>query len=189
MSGLRAFYPDPFVATRAEVEAHDYADAEAWLDDTDNARFFVISGGEVIMSCRDEADARAWLVGWAGRWRTPYAADGPTGRRQMTLAEFAEKAKAVADAEDHGRASAAKRGRWPDHPYVAIIVHGSGRFEDPLARAYATRDEAVAAAQFVIEARRSLLYANLLALYVARSERNSSCRAMCPLTEPSEGEP
>ena len=69
-----------------------------------------------------------------------------------------EIARVVADV-DFGRASARKRGSHADLPYVPVIEVkssiGETRTENPArGRAYATRDEAVAAAQRQIEKRR-----------------------------------
>jgi hypothetical protein len=61
---------------------------------------------------------------------------------------------------DFGQATANRRGRNPRWPYCPVIDHG-GRKEQILGRAYVTRDEAVRAAQFAIDARRALLAAKL----------------------------
>lgn len=67
------------------------------------------------------------------------------------------------------RAGAAKRGRRPEWPYVPIIDHGEQvtgvhrtRTEQIKGKAFASREEAVAYAERVIESRR-LYYARRLA--------------------------
>ena len=66
--------------------------------------------------------------------------------------------------EKFGAASAAKRGRNPSFPYVPVIDHGfqargvhRTRTEQIIGLAYATREEAVAYAAKVIDARRETL--------------------------------
>ena len=59
---------------------------------------------------------------------------------------------------DFGTASARKRGRNPDYPYVPVIERPNGTTSNPVrGRAYATRTEAVAAAQRQIDGRRRQL--------------------------------
>lgn len=72
----------------------------------------------------------------------------------MTPDEFAHEVDRVVDALDLGTPSAVKRGRNPDFPYVPIIKHGE-RTENPMKGfAYATREEAVAAAEHHLAALR-----------------------------------
>lgn len=68
---------------------------------------------------------------------------------------------AVVAAHPFGRASAVKRGRRKEWPYVPVIDHGRQavgvhmtRTEQLPKKAYATRDEAISYAQRVIDARR-----------------------------------
>lgn len=62
---------------------------------------------------------------------------------------------------DLGTASAAKRGRNPAYPYVPLIKYTNrlwDRTENPTRHvAYATRDEAVARAQWSIDATREMI--------------------------------
>lgn len=76
---------------------------------------------------------------------------------------------AVVDAMDFGKASAAKRGRRKEWPYVPIIDYGRQRIGVPVTRskqvmgqAYATRDEAIDAARKAIEWQRNLRFRMLL---------------------------
>ena len=66
------------------------------------------------------------------------------------------------DAADFGAASARKRGRSPRLPYVPVIDHGDRTHNPVRGRAYATREEAVAAAQRQIDAQREDLAAKLV---------------------------
>lgn len=54
---------------------------------------------------------------------------------------------------DFGRATAVKRGRRQEWPYVPVIDHGT-HTEQLRGLAYATRDEAVRRSQAIIDARR-----------------------------------
>lgn len=74
----------------------------------------------------------------------------------------------AAEAADLGKASAAKRGRNPRWPYVPIIDYGPQEFgvhavhtQQIKGKAFATRDEAVAYAQRVIDHQRALLAKHL----------------------------
>jgi hypothetical protein len=61
---------------------------------------------------------------------------------------------------EHGKASAAKRGRRAEWPYVPVIIHGEYPFERTeqiRAKAFANRPDALAYAERVIEARREAL--------------------------------
>lgn len=69
---------------------------------------------------------------------------------------LADQIAAIVAAGDFGTASANKRGRNPNWPYVPIVMHGQ-RSEQIVAKAFATRPEAIAYAQAVIDARRDIL--------------------------------
>jgi hypothetical protein len=69
-------------------------------------------------------------------------------------------ADAVA-AADFGVASARKRGSNPEFPYVPVIERGESTKNPARGRAFATREEAVAAAQRQIDAQREKLAADL----------------------------
>lgn len=67
---------------------------------------------------------------------------------------------AAVDKIDFGKATGRKSGRNPNWPYVPIIDHGH-RTEQIRGLAYATRDEAIAAAEATLAQRRSDLIARL----------------------------
>lgn len=80
----------------------------------------------------------------------------------------AELIAAAVDAVDFGRPTAARRGRNPAYPWVPIIDHGpqatgvhTTRTVQIPARAFATRDEAVAYAADHIDRVRGALAADL----------------------------
>lgn len=72
---------------------------------------------------------------------------------------FDEQIEAIVSARNYGKPTAAKRGRNPRWPYVPVIDHspeiGKQRTEQIKKRAYVTREEAVAYAASVIEARKA----------------------------------
>lgn len=81
------------------------------------------------------------------------------------LQQLAKKALEQIPIEKWGKATAAKRGRNPAWPYVPIIDHTANtikqRTEQIKGKAFKTRDEAIAYAQQVIDARKSQLEKNL----------------------------
>lgn len=74
----------------------------------------------------------------------------------MTVDELI--AEALADV-DLGRPHALKRGRNPRWPYVPVILDAAGGQDQIRARAYATRAEALAAAQRHLDALRASIAA------------------------------
>ncbi len=60
-------------------------------------------------------------------------------------------------------ASAVKRGRWADRPYVPVVLYPErGRSHNPCGRvAFATREDAIAAAQNVIDYQRTVVCAQM----------------------------
>jgi hypothetical protein len=73
--------------------------------------------------------------------------------------------EAVAACYGSTKATARKSGRWPQWPYVAVVDHPCPRYgrrtEVIRKRAFATREEAVAYAGKVIEARKAKFAADL----------------------------
>ena len=86
----------------------------------------------------------------------------------MATTTFSEQVRVALDAHDFGTATAQKRGRNPRFPYVPVIRHhtggkgGDGYQEQIRARAFASRDEAIAHAQAVLNQRRSNLGGKVL---------------------------
>ncbi len=97
----------------------------------------------------------------------------PTKAHVETLDEAIDR---VVASSDFGVASAAKRGRNPKFPYVPIVKFndggpsGIGHTSQVLAKAFVTRDEAIAHAQKVIDAERRA-FARRLAMPNHRAER------------------
>lgn len=79
-----------------------------------------------------------------------------------------DQVEQIAAAQNFGIASAVKRGRRPEWPYVPIVDHGT-HTEQLRGLAYATRFEAVERAQKAINARREGL---------RRQLRDPGCRAL-----------
>lgn len=79
----------------------------------------------------------------------------------MTLTDLYRLIDEKVASLDLGVASAVKRGRNPDFPYVPICVYGH-RTQNPIRkRAFATREEAVAAAQNSIDHLRAMYAAHM----------------------------
>lgn len=84
-----------------------------------------------------------------------------------TTVAFAKQVGQIAAAANLGTATAAKRGRNPEWPYVPVIHHvnadGTGEHTTQIkGKAFATRDEAVEYAQANIDHQRLLLAGQLL---------------------------
>lgn len=79
------------------------------------------------------------------------------------MTRYAQAIQEAAAAADFGVASARKRGRNPEFPYVPVIEHQNGqRTANPVkGLAFATRAEAVAQAQRQIDAQRAALATKL----------------------------
>jgi len=83
--------------------------------------------------------------------RVAYEIRKPDGAADTPVAGIAERITAAVEAKDWGTPGAVKRGNDPRWPYVGIIKL-NGRTRNPLGRrAYATREEAIAAVKAHIE--------------------------------------
>lgn len=76
--------------------------------------------------------------------------------------------QAIVEAKDFGKPSAAKRGRNPAFPFVPVIDHGEQtqgvhrtRTEQIMGKAFPDREQAIAHAARVIEARKAKLVSDL----------------------------